>query len=279
MAERRAPGRLLYPLQPRFRAMAASIPGGDLFGILFPLVHAVGYFIALFAVHALIGALVSGLTVGVMALNLLFVNRFRRLESESLAAREALTRSVDTGPCAERLPSGSYSYGQCAVSARIGRGGGRRVPGGPEEHSAARALPEAHAGAADHRLYLAHHAGCLRSGGVRQNRACLDCDDRTDLPLYSAADQRTRHCRTASSACILFPIGDCRKHCRFPTNTPNRKALSVGSPTPGVPAVGLRGFGVAYDGNVVLCDAQAVIRHGEITSCFGAKRQRKNKFG
>ena len=38
---------------------------------------------------------------------------------------------------------------------------------------------------------------------------------------------------------------------------------------PGVPAVELRGFGVAYDGNVVLCDAQAVIRHGEITAVLG----------
>lgn len=58
--------------------------------------HAVGYFIALFAVHALIGAIVSALTAAIIALNLVFVNRFRALEVASLEKREAFARSVDT---------------------------------------------------------------------------------------------------------------------------------------------------------------------------------------
>ena len=86
----------LYTLYTRDTATAASIPAGDLFGILFPLVHAVGYFIALFAVHALIGAIVSALTAAIIALNLVFVNRFRALEEASLEKREAFARSVDT---------------------------------------------------------------------------------------------------------------------------------------------------------------------------------------
>lgn len=41
---------------------------------------------------------------------------------------------------------------------------------------------------------------------------------------------------------------------------------------PGVPAVELRGFGVAYDGNVVLCDAAGRYPTRRNYSCFGAER-------
>ncbi len=76
--------------------MMVRIISEDLFAILFPLVHAVGYFIALFAVNLLIGALVSGLTIAIILLNWIFVNKFQQLEKSALAAREDFVRMTDT---------------------------------------------------------------------------------------------------------------------------------------------------------------------------------------
>ena len=76
--------------------MATKVISEDLFAILFPLVHAIGYFIALFVVNPLIGGLVSGLTITIILLNLLFVNKFNKLEKEVLSAKEDFTRITDT---------------------------------------------------------------------------------------------------------------------------------------------------------------------------------------
>ncbi len=74
---------------------ATSLISMDIFAILFPLVHAVGYFIALFSINYVIGALISTLTMVVIFLNLFFTNEFRKLEKEALAAKENYTRTMD----------------------------------------------------------------------------------------------------------------------------------------------------------------------------------------
>ncbi len=75
--------------------MAASLISVDIFAIIFPLVHAFGYFIALFSINIIIGALISGLTVAVILLNLVFTDKFRKLEKEMLTAKEAFSRTID----------------------------------------------------------------------------------------------------------------------------------------------------------------------------------------
>ncbi|MFR5073528.1 MAG: ABC transporter ATP-binding protein, partial [Bianqueaceae bacterium] len=76
--------------------MMVNIISADLFAILFPLVHAIGYFIALFAINVIIGGLVSSLTVAIIFLNWVFINKFKQLEKETLAAREDFVRITDT---------------------------------------------------------------------------------------------------------------------------------------------------------------------------------------
>ncbi|MFQ9799640.1 MAG: hypothetical protein ACLR23_12745 [Clostridia bacterium] len=49
--------------------MMVNIISADLFAILFPLVHAIGYFIALFAINVVLWGLVSSLTVAIIFVN------------------------------------------------------------------------------------------------------------------------------------------------------------------------------------------------------------------
>ena len=76
--------------------MMVHMISNDLFAILFPLVHAVGYFIVLFIINAIIGTLVASLTVAVIFLNWIFVNKFKQLEKESLTVHEDYVRVTDT---------------------------------------------------------------------------------------------------------------------------------------------------------------------------------------
>ena len=254
-----------YTRYNRDSAMAASLPGGDLFGILFPLVHAVGYFIALFAVHALIGALVSGLTVAVMALNLLFVNRFRRLESESLAAREALTRSVDTavrgkitvrqlqlaGPVSARMAEaadGVYRAGRKSIRLQLCR---KLTLELLTTVCTSLITPVA--------CVLAAYGKIELASTVMIAQICRFILLQTN-GLGTAVQQLGVH---------LVSYRRLQETLSLPDEYAEQESAVGWESDPGVPAVELRGFGVAYDGNVVLCDAQAVIRHGEITAVLG----------
>ena len=76
-------------------ARATNLISGDLFAVFFPLVHATGYFIALFSINCVIGGMIAGLTVAVMLLNLFFMNQFRGAERETLAAKEKFAGIAD----------------------------------------------------------------------------------------------------------------------------------------------------------------------------------------
>ncbi len=74
---------------------ATSLISINIFAILFPLVHAIGYFIVLFSINFIVGALIAGLTIAVVLLNLVFTDKFRRLEKKILTAKEDFTRTID----------------------------------------------------------------------------------------------------------------------------------------------------------------------------------------
>ena len=74
---------------------AANLISGDLFAVFFPLVHAIGYFISLFSINRVIGGMIAGLTIAVMLLNLFFMNQFRGVERETLAAKEKFVGITD----------------------------------------------------------------------------------------------------------------------------------------------------------------------------------------
>ncbi len=76
--------------------MATSLISVDIFAILFPLVHAIGYFIALYSINFIVGVLISGLTIAVILLNLVFTDKFRSLEKEKLTGKEYFTRTIDS---------------------------------------------------------------------------------------------------------------------------------------------------------------------------------------
>ena len=255
----------LYTLYTRDTATAASIPAGDLFGILFPLVHAVGYFIALFAVHALIGAIVSALTAAIIALNLVFVNRFRALEEASLEKREAFARSVDTA-VRGRITVRQLRLGR-TVSARMAAAAGDVCEAGRRvvRLSLCRKLtlellttictslvtPVA--------CILAAYGKIELASTVMIAQICRFIVLQTN-GLGTAVQQLGVH---------LVSYRRLRPLLALPDEYDVPSASDAPSPDGRAPAVAFRGFGVAYDGSAVLSGAEGEIRRGEITAILG----------
>jgi ABC-type multidrug transport system fused ATPase/permease subunit len=76
--------------------MATLLISWDMFSVLWPVVLGVGYLIALFSAHWVIGLVMFALTTIVIFLNLFFVRRFAILEKAGLEAKETFTRMVDS---------------------------------------------------------------------------------------------------------------------------------------------------------------------------------------
>lgn len=255
----------LYTLYTRDTATAASIPAGDLFGILFPLVHAVGYFIALFAVHALIGAIVSALTAAIIALNLVFVNRFRALEEASLEKREAFARSVDTA-VRGRITVRQLQLGH-TVSARMAAAAGDVCEAGRRvvclqlcrkltlelltTICTSLVTPVA--------CILAAYGKIELASTVMIAQICRFIVLQTN-GLGTAVQQLGVH---------LVSYRRLRPLLALPDEYDVPSASDAPSPDGRAPAVAFRGFGVAYDGSAVLSGAEGEIRRGEITAVLG----------
>lgn len=246
--------------------MMVNMIANDLFAVLFPLVHAVGYFIALFAVNLLIGALVSGLTVAIILLNWIFVNKFQRLERTALAAREDFVRMTDTAI------RGKITVRQLQI--------GDTVAG----HIAEKADGVYHVGKKTIRLNLYKKAtlellamvctslitpiACILAAAniielasiVMIAQICRFIILQTN-GLGTAVQQLGIHMVSYHRLRKILQLPD-----EYEQNARNRQTISVDAEKP---AIVLNDFGVSYQDNQVLRHVNAEIRSGEITALIG----------
>jgi ATP-binding cassette subfamily B protein len=75
---------------------AVKLFTNDLFGVVYPIINVIGYFIALCTANAVLALFLLALVVGVVLINAVFVKRFAAAETQSMQAKDGFINAVQS---------------------------------------------------------------------------------------------------------------------------------------------------------------------------------------